>query len=229
MDEHTAPEKILLAALKLEQEGKSPFSAESIVVAAWQEFPRTFGLKGYADQYPDSNKVLSSLMGQRGLVQRGFLNKMGQKLYSLTREGRRWVAAMTGQPAQTTPEMTSPGKRLSMPSGDRNELLQRLFDSAAVHKHLNGKRSETHFTDACRFWGITTDATDQAQTCIFQVRGAVEYLLAVVCIDGEATVLGNGRCVEKDDAEVLRDVNAFLEQRFARHLALLTTRSKPCA
>src|SRR6202451_278429 len=87
----TVPEKILLAAFELEEQGQSPFSAEALVVAAWQKFPRTFGLKGYSDQYPDSNKILTSIMGEKGLARRGWLAKMGQKLYSLTRDGRQVV------------------------------------------------------------------------------------------------------------------------------------------
>src|SRR5438067_10047204 len=85
--ECTVPEKILLAAHHLEEQGQSPFSAEALIVASWQKFPKSFGLKGYADQHPDSNKVLSSIMGERGLARRGWLAKMGQKLYSLTKEG----------------------------------------------------------------------------------------------------------------------------------------------
>src|SRR5271169_7200627 len=91
LNEFTVPEKILLAADQLEKQGQSPFSAEALIVASWQKFPRTFGLKGYADQYPDSNKVLSCIMGNRGLARRGWLAKMGQKLYTLTREGRQVV------------------------------------------------------------------------------------------------------------------------------------------
>ena len=87
----TVPEKILVVADQLEKEGQSPFSAEALIVAAWQKFPKTFGLKGYTDQYPDSNKVLSSIMGAKGLTNRGWLLKMGQKLYSLSREGRQAV------------------------------------------------------------------------------------------------------------------------------------------
>src|SRR5438105_7281768 len=79
--ECTVPEKILLAADQLEKEGQSPFSAEALIVASWQKFPKTFGLKGYTDQYPDSNKVLSSIMGVKGLARRGWLLKVGQKLY----------------------------------------------------------------------------------------------------------------------------------------------------
>ncbi len=36
----TLPEKILLAANQLEESGQSPFSAEALIVAAWQHYPR---------------------------------------------------------------------------------------------------------------------------------------------------------------------------------------------
>src|SRR5437667_1056181 len=101
--ELTVPEKILLAAQQLDDRGQSPFSAEALIVASWQKFPKTLGLKGYADQYPDSNKVLSCIMGERGLTRRGWLAKMGQKLYSLTREGKQVVIRLQtgGEPPPT--------------------------------------------------------------------------------------------------------------------------------
>src|SRR5467141_1793873 len=95
--ECNVPEKIILAASQLEDEGQSPFSAEALIVGAWQKFPKTFGLKGYADQYPDSNKILTSIMGEKGLARRGWLAKMGQKLYTLTREGRNVVRRVMQQ------------------------------------------------------------------------------------------------------------------------------------
>src|SRR5947207_14713140 len=88
VDDFTVPEKILLAADLLDKEGQSPFTAEALIVASWERFPTTFGLKGFAEKYPDSNKILSSLMGEKGLARRGWLVKMGQKMYALTREGR---------------------------------------------------------------------------------------------------------------------------------------------
>ena len=68
--ELTTSQKILMAAYRLEEQGQTPFSAEALIVAAWQENPRTFGLKGFADQYPDSNRVLSCIMGEKGLARR---------------------------------------------------------------------------------------------------------------------------------------------------------------
>src|SRR5947209_10944399 len=105
--ECTVPEKILLAAYALEEAGDSPFTAESLVVSAWKKYPVTFGLKTFAEQYPDSNKVLASIMGERGLARRGWLAKVGQKLYSLTREGRQAVRRLRRpdeQPAAEAPD-----------------------------------------------------------------------------------------------------------------------------
>src|SRR5258708_40257703 len=101
-DECTVPEKILLAANQLEADGQSPFSAEALIVVSWQKFPKTFGLKGYADQYPDSNKILSSIMGEKGLARRGWLVKMGQKMYALTRDGRQVIRKVMLQDKQQT-------------------------------------------------------------------------------------------------------------------------------
>src|SRR5437879_1547981 len=102
--EFTASEKILLAAHHLEERGMSPFSAENLIVAAWQEYPRTFGLKGYDEQFPDSNRVLSCIMGEKGLTKRGWLAKMGHKMYSLTRDGRQVVRRLQGAAEPEAPE-----------------------------------------------------------------------------------------------------------------------------
>src|SRR5258708_33869193 len=108
-DECTVPEKILLAANQLEADGQSPFSAEALIVVSWQKFPKTFGLKGYAELYPDSNKILTSIMGEKGLARRGWLVKMGQKLYALTRDGRQVVARLMPDAEPTPPKPSARG------------------------------------------------------------------------------------------------------------------------
>ncbi|HKI33460.1 MAG TPA: hypothetical protein VKA46_16515, partial [Gemmataceae bacterium] len=123
--ECTVPEKILLAALDLEDQGQSPFSAEALIVAAWQKFPKTFGLKGYVDLYPDSNKVLSSIMGVRGLAGRGWLAKMGQKLYVLSRDGRQLVRRLLND--GTTP----PAEEGVKVSREQEKFLNGLWTTPA--------------------------------------------------------------------------------------------------
>jgi hypothetical protein len=213
----TVPEKILLAAHQLEKEGQSPFSAEALIVASWQKFPRTFGLKGYTDLYPDSNKVLSSIMGEKGLARRGWLVKMGQKLYALTREGRVVVGRMQqGGEQEVTPSLT----RLSR---EQDRFLLGLLASPAVEKYEDGRKAELTFADACRFWGISDSLRGEA---LDNRLNRFEALLAEIdrFLGTGATELSNGRSISGDDLVQLTKVHEYLGERFARHLSLLRTR-----
>lgn len=216
--ECTVPEKILLAAFQLEEAGQSPFSAEALIVAVWQQYPRTFGLKGYAEQHPDSNKVLSSLMGEKGLARRGWLNKMGQKLYALTREGRQLVRRLRQDDSPPPPS-----EHVGLPR-EHDKLLQALFASTAVRKCQEGRKQDLTFADACRFWSITENLQGPALDARLQaLRSALSEVERVIG-KGQA-VLSDGRAFTSDDANMLVDLHLYLEDRFARHLTLLRNRA----
>jgi hypothetical protein len=51
------PEKILLAMGELSKNSTKSLSYEDIVVKSWQLFPQEFGLRNYADQYPDASDI----------------------------------------------------------------------------------------------------------------------------------------------------------------------------
>ncbi len=215
----TVTEKILLAAQQLEHEGQSPFSAEALIVACWQKFPRTFGLKGYADLYPDSNKVLSSIMGARGLASKGWLSKMGQKLYTLSREGRS-IASRLLQGGE--PVSSAAPSRLSR---DQEKFLLGLLGSNAVEKFDEGRKQELTFTDACRFWNISQDQHGEALDSRLQ-KFDVHLNEVVRYLGGGDTDLSNGRSVSADEVAHLRTVHDYLQEKFARHLNLLRSRSE---
>ncbi len=218
--EFTVPEKILLAADQLEKDGQSPFSAEALIVAAWQKFPKAFGLKGYIDQYPDSNKVLSSIMGEKGLARRGWLVKMGQKLYSLTREGRHVVCRILRQEDGPAPLPTN----VRLPR-DQEKFLLGLLDSSAAVKFEENRKQELTFADACRFWGVTEnmkgDVLDARLGQLEEGLATLERLLA----DADAELTG-GRVVTAGDLRVLTNIHRYMEDRFGRHLNLLRSRSR---
>jgi hypothetical protein len=215
----TVPEKILIAAYQLEKEGQSPFSAEALIVASWQKFPKTFGLKGYAELHPDSNKILSSIMGEKGLARRGWLSKMGQKLYSLTRNGSEVVERILqggeSLPARVTTRITR----------DQEKFLQSLFEAVALEKFDEGRKPEITFSDACRFWGITESTHGEAlKSRLGKVRlnlVDIERFLA----RGESE-LSSGRSISSEDVAHLAEVHQYLEERFARHLNLLRNRAE---
>ncbi len=220
--EPTVPEKILLAAWDLEEQGQSPFSAEALIVASWQKFPRAFGLKGYADQYPDSNKVLASIMGEKGLARRGWLVKMGQKLYALTREGRQVVRKLTHEGGEAPAGGITEAIKLSK---DQEKFLQTLLASSALEKFQEGRKQELTFADATRYWGITENLHGEALDArLNKMRAQLADLDRLLGPDG-TTALSNGRSVSGEDIGALCDVHAYLEDKFSRHLNLLRTRA----
>jgi hypothetical protein len=220
--ECTVSEKILLAAYALEEAGHSPFTAEALVVSAWKKYPATFGLKAFADHYPDSNKVLTSIMGERGLARRGWLSKVGQKLYALTREGRQSVRRLLRADDQPAAVTAAAGPvRLSR---ENERFLQTVLGSTALAKFREGREGDLTFADACRFWGVTENLFGA------QLTGHLEQVKATLTdLDRQLglghCVLTGGRSVSGTDISLLGDLNAHLEQRFRRHLNLLLTRT----
>jgi len=219
--ECTVPEKILLAANVLEQQGQSPFSAEALVVASWQKFPRTFGLKGYSDLYPDSNKILTSIMGEKGLARRGWLAKMGQKLYSLTREGRQAVRHLQDGEDSGPSSSGPPAAKLSR---DQEKFLLGQLNSIAVEKYQQGLKLELTFADACKYWGVTDNLRGEALDArLDKMRAGMAEASRMVGTTGAD--LSNGRNVGPDDMRLLHKVDDHLMERFSRHLTLLRNRA----
>jgi hypothetical protein len=218
VEEFTVPEKILLAADSLDKEGQSPFSAEALIVASWQKFPKTFGLKGYADQYPDSNKILSSIMGEKGLARRGWLVKMGQKMYALTRDGRQVVRKVLLEPGE---EQSGPNIKLSR---DMEKFVLSLQESSAVQKFDENRKADLMFADACRFWGINENMkADAIDGRIMQVQKYLNELDRMLA-DADAE-LTTGRVLSASDIRYHTNIHRYLEDRFDRHLNLLRSRA----
>lgn len=219
VDDFTVPEKILLAADQLDQGGQSPFTAEALIVAAWEKFPNTFGLKGFAEKYPDSNKILSSLMGEKGLARRGWLVKMGSKLYAITREGRQVIRRVTLQE-----EEDAPPTEMQKLRREHERFLQGLQDSSAVQKFEENRKNDLSFADACRFWGITehmkSEQLKERLDFVEQTLGELDRYFADV--DGQ---MSNGRVIGAGDIRVLTNIHRYMEDRFERHLNLLRSRT----
>jgi hypothetical protein len=212
----TASEKILVAAEQLDKHGRAPFTAETLIVAAWKQFPETFGLRGYIDQYPDSNKVLSSIMGEKGLARRGWLIKLGAKEYGVTREGKRVLARLLNQ------EEPEPSRTVRLPR-ERERSLLSLLESTALRKMEEGRKQELTSADAWRFWDISQnlrgDAVDEHLRKVEAFLHELERDLSQADIE-----LGSNRVITAGDLRVLLNLHRYMQDRFAQHLNLLRSR-----
>jgi hypothetical protein len=92
-DELTTLKKVLIAAAMLDGDQQT-FTAEDVIVRAWRAFPESFGLSGYREEHPDSNRVLAKLMGSLGLCGRGWLEQTNTKTYRLTPAGRKMARSL---------------------------------------------------------------------------------------------------------------------------------------
>lgn len=219
VEDFTVPEKILLAAENLEKQGQSPFTAEMLIVSSWQKFPSTFGLKGFTEKYPDSNKILSSIMGEKGLARRGWLVKMGQKLYALTREGRNVIRRMMDQE-----EEAAPAGSVQRMNRDHERFLKVLFDSSAVQKFEDNRKHELSFADACRFWSITENMKGELLDEKLEEMDRMLAEMDRVLADVDAETSG-GRVVTAGDIRVMTNIHRYMQDRFERHLNLLRSRA----
>jgi len=219
----TVSQKILLAAHRLEQQGQSPFTAEALTVASWKDSPRTFGLKGFVEEYPDSNRVLTCIMGERGLARRGWLVKVGQKLYTLSRQGKEEARRVLDADNSPLPKRRALAK-IQVPK-EQERHLSELFVTTAYRRYKDGLKREITYKDACRFWGLPEnangEAVDQALRRVPDTLAQVENLLI-----GETIELSDGQSVSQDDLKSLAGAHKFLTEQFARHLAQQRDRTR---
>jgi hypothetical protein len=217
----TVPERILVAALALEDAGKTPFTAEDLVVSAWSLYRDTFGLQGYSAQHPDSNRVLTNIMGTKGLRGKGWIIKVGEKKYRLTEAGRRAAKDLSEHATLCAEE------RAGELSREAIAVLERMALSPPARKLSSGEPVESMtFSDASAFWGISARSSANALRAQFREIEEVLDAAEVVARRGDR-VLPTGRRpirLTKELVQSLRSLYHSMRQRFARELELIEKR-----
>lgn len=214
----TKAEKLLLAAMELEQSGIRPFSAEDLVVAAWKVDPDAFGLEGYP-QYPDSNRVYTEIMGSKPLRDRGWLLKTGVKLYQLSDAGRIVVQNLMRQ------ERSETGSRADL-SRDQKRLIRKLLSSKAAAKARSDATDTIVFSDACAFWDISPRSVGSRLRARLQsVEAVLEVAQEVVREKGGLTLTHESEPVTAEDTQLLRDTHDLLKEKFAEELEVIRART----
>ena len=211
----TVPEKILLAADELVRTSEQfSFTAESLIVASWRKYPQTFGLKGFAEQFPDSNKILASIMGEKGLA------KEGRDAVKRLKSGEQAPPA----PPRQVEEKPVPTRiiRSGFPL-PIDAVLVRLLDGPVLSKQMEDRTADISFADACGFWDADptqgAEAVKENLTAIKSHLDQADSLLA-----GGSLELSNGRSVDSADVSLLKTLNHYLQERFSRHINLIRNR-----
>jgi hypothetical protein len=215
-------DKLVRAALDLERAGHRPFTAEDLVVSAWKAYPDTFGLPGHTGQrgerlYPDSNRVFAEIMGSKPIRQKGWLMKVGNKLYQLTEAGRQHGASLSGSES-TGAEKIALGR-------ERREEIERLLRSKAAEKFRNGGADEITFHDACGFWKISAGSAAIEFTGRFNNIQSLLEAAKQAALGKDFTFRHGGVSLTLSDLSGLQDLNDFMRERFRLEIGVILRRT----
>ena len=226
----TASDKLLLAAYKLDQGGGISFTAEDLVIAAWQRYPRTFGFRGHdggngLPLHPDSNRVFAEIMGSKPIRKRGYLVKVGEKTYGLTESGRQAAE-------QIAHDESAGGTRVSMEAAGKATVsrpvrakLERLLISRAVQRTQAGEPDRITFHDACVFWGLTPGSV------AIELEGSFANIDTVIATaeksvrSGASELRAGGNDLSCATTDLLRRVHSLLKEKFADELSTIIQRT----
>ena len=210
-------EEVLLAAVELEVNGRSPFTAEDIAIAAWEKFPDSFSMEGHA-HYPDSNRVYTKLMGKKGLVGRGWFVKVSEKRYHLSEAGRIKATVLSAGSA------TDGASRAAL-RRDQKRLLSRLMSSRAVTKIQANALESVGFHDACSFWDISPrSGASVLQARLQTVEAILETAETAVREHVVLAMTQRGSPIQASEIETLRRTHQVLLERFKEDLDVIRRR-----
>lgn len=222
-NDYTVSDKLVVAAHKLTRDNPGPFSAEDLVVKAWELFPHTFGLSGYTDddgkpQFPDSNRVFAEVMGSKPVRKRGLIKKVGTKTYELTTSGAELARMLRNRTSGETSRRLRLGR-------DSEQDIARLLESTAYVKFSADDEENLSFHDACKFWGISPRSSAMS----YKSRVAnVDSLISQLCTatEQEPVVLKHGgEKVTRDIAENLARLSDYMKDKFEDSIELILRRT----
>lgn len=217
----TVADRLLIVAHRISGDQCNPFSAEQLVISAWQAYPESFGLKGFLNEnghpeYPDSNRVFAEIMGSKPLRKRGLLEKINNKTYRLTEAGKQRASVLANEKVQDITRRSLDRKQ--------QEDVRRLIRSRVFTKFSSAKKSRITFLDACSFWGISPRSS--AMHLEARLAHIKETLYQVKAYVASGTVsLDRHNKATASDIDKLINLHFDLQEMFAKELSIIRQRT----
>ncbi len=217
---HTASEIVLLAADDLTSAGNHEFSEWDLTVAAWSLDRFRFGLRGYAQSYPDHKRVMMEIMGQKvsSPIQQKYMEKVRPNFYRLTPLGRTAASRLRGGPANV-PKPT--GKPVTV--RELYETASAYISRPEFRRWQDNPEEPREWTGAASFLGVSgrdsrVDAAERLDEVRTAIRAAMDW-----CRVQEAAFLtrGSGQGgppIHVRDLSDMLDFLTALSYRFPEYL-----------
>jgi hypothetical protein len=177
----TASETVLLAAANLAAAGNEEFTEWDLTVAAWTLDRLRFGLRGYAQSYPDHKRVMMEIMGQKpsSPVQQKFLEKLRPNYYRLTPLGKA-VAARLRSGGSIPAKPATPATAKPTVKTEKPEITNDLYSRVVAHlgkpefkRWQDNPEEPRNWAGAATFLGLTPKDANPAEK-LEEIRAVIQ-------------------------------------------------------
>jgi hypothetical protein len=216
-------EQVLLAALDCSgSELEKTFTSEDLLVAAWKRDRLAWGLRGYEPDFPDNDKIHKELDGRgarvgtasTGIVSKGLLLRVRQRIYRLTPAGFAAAAEVVG----AEPDTRGKAERVLA------DAVGAILSHPVLRSWLKDPSSPKHFRDAGHFWGVAPGTPPKViQARILDIDRTLEKALSLLDSSGVDEVAArHGKALfDRTDIERAMNFQSTLKERFTKDLATL--------
>jgi hypothetical protein len=221
----TASETVLLAADDLTSAGNEEFSEWDLTVAAWSRDRFRFGLRGYAQSYPDHKRVMMEIMGQKPsspIIQK-FMLKVRPNFYRLTPLGKTTAHRLRGGGPAGGAVATPKGGGKPVTVRELYEMAAQLVARPEFRRWQDNPEEPREWEKAAGFLGVAgkegkVDPVERAE----EYRDAIKAAIDWCNVQGAAYLTrgsgAGGTPIHLRDLSDLLDFMQALTYRFPDHL-----------
>jgi len=211
--------QVILAAIDCSNgDLQKTFTFEELLVRAWKREPRSWGLRGFEREHPDSERIHRELdsrgKGSSGLVDLGLLEKVEARVYRLTPKGL------------ATASRLMPGNTALREKADRTLTgeIRRILEHQTFREWLKDANRPKRFREAGHFWGVAPGTPPRVIR--ERIKKVDQTLLAALDVLERKGVeeIGEGHgnlLYDRKDLERCLQFHEALKERFAGDLRIL--------
>lgn len=192
---------------------KKTFTAEDLLIVAWEKNKSAWGLRGYEDHHPDPEKIYKELnrRGKNDLVGMGFLEQVSPLVFRLTAAGLAEASALD-------PENMKIKERASR---ELQEEIKIILGHPVFRAWLDDPTSPRSFHKAGSFWGIAPGTPPKMArkrvSFVDETLEAAERFLTARGVDVVSDQRGQN-LFDRQDIQRCTEFQGTLKQRFAKEL-----------
>lgn len=211
-NELTLNDRILLSALEISSGDLNKlFTVEELLVKTWESNKQAFGLRGYEESHPDSNKIFTKIDGKDGLVAKGLFTAKGERILSFNELG-------LSQALRLNPDNNKLRYKLDR---ELQIVVNKIIQNSEFRNWLKDPSKPKHFRGAAYFWDIAPGTP--SKTAIQRVNQIEKLLLETLKILDERKtneiIEQHGKVLfERKDLERGLEFHNTLKKRFSKEL-----------